>query len=306
MPKVDVALVTCAERPGLDADDEPLARALAERGLATEARVWDEPGADWSAVRLAVLRSTWDYYLRRDEFLAWAERTSAATTLLNPLEVVRWNTHKGYLRALGARGAPVVPTVYVDAGSRPVLGEILAREGWARAVVKPAVSADSFGTVRVATDALAEGQAHVEALAARGDVMIQPYLAAVETYGERCLVFLDGQLSHAVRKRSLFQGGRHAGPEGIAVAPAPDEAETARRVLEVAQGEKLLYARVDLARDDAGTPLLLELELVEPTLFLRSAPGAADRLADALVARLAQRRRGETDPAVVEGSGPVP
>lgn len=297
MRAMDVALVTCGSLPNLDPDDEPLVRALAGRGVSAGPVSWDDPQADWSTPRLAILRSTWDYYLRRDQFLAWAERVAAATTLLNPLEVVRWNTHKGYLRALGARGAPVVPTVYVEGGTRADLGAILAERGWARAVVKPAISADSYATIRVAEDSLAEGQAHLDALSAKGDVMVQPYLGAVETHGERCLVFLDGRLSHVVRKRSLFQGGRHAGPEGIPVAPAPDEAEAARRVLEVAQCERLLYARVDLTRDDAGVPLLLELELVEPTLFLRSAPGAADRLAGGIAARLAQRRRGEGVPA---------
>jgi len=290
---MDVALVTCAALPNLDVDDEPLVGALAERGLRAGPMVWDDPMADWRQPRLAVLRSTWDYYLRREQFLSWAEHVTLLTTLLNPLDVVRWNTHKGYLRALGALGAPVVPTAYVDAGTRADLGEILGSRGWGRAVIKPAVSADSYATIQVSEDSLHQGQAHLDGLSATRDVMIQPYLHSVETHGERCLVFIEGDLSHAVRKRSLFLGGRHVGPEGIPVAPAPDEAEAARRILEAAGFDRLLYARVDLARDEGGNPLLLELELVEPTLFLRDAPGAADRLADALVARLAQRRRGE-------------
>ncbi|HWN80615.1 MAG TPA: hypothetical protein VNM87_00825, partial [Candidatus Udaeobacter sp.] len=136
----------------------------------------------------------------------------------------------------------------------------------------------------------APGIEHLAQHASR-DMMVQPFLASVETEGEHCLVFLAGELSHAVRKNSLFLGGRHVGPEGIAVAIAPDEAAAARRVLDAAGADDLLYARVDLARDATGAPVLLELELVEPTLFFKEAAGSAERLAAALATRLATSAR---------------
>jgi hypothetical protein len=284
---MDVGLVTFAGLPELDPDDRPLEQALRERGLVTQPVRWDDIAVDWSRMRMAVLRSTWDYFQRRDQFLAWAVRAGGRTLLLNPPEVVRWNTHKGYLGELAARGAPVIPTVFLHAGSRADLGQVLARAGWTVAVVKPAVSADSWGTIRVSEATLGAGQEHLDRLLAERDVMVQPFLASVEETGERCLVFIDGQLSHAVRKRSLFLGGRHVGPEGEPVPIAPDEAATAHAVLRAAGLPPLLYARVDLARDERGQPLLMELELVEPTLFLRDHPPACERLASAIAARLA-------------------
>jgi glutathione synthase/RimK-type ligase-like ATP-grasp enzyme len=287
-PRLDVGLVTFSALPDLDPDDRPLAAALEARGLSLKPVVWDDPSVDWAGMRVAVLRSTWDYFHRRDEFVAWARRVSEATQLWNPVPVVEWNTHKFYLRELAAKGAPVVPTAFLERGRRADLGAILALRAWPTVVVKPAVSADSWGTIRATAETLAAGQAHLDALLSERDVMVQPFLSSVEESGERCLVFIDGQLSHAVRKRSLFLGGRHVGPEGEPVPIAPDEAQAAENVLRLAGHPPLLYARVDLARDMSGQPLLMELELVEPTLFLKDHPAACARLADAIVARVAE------------------
>jgi len=288
---MDIALVTFAGAPALDPDDEPLLAALAALGITSGPVPWDDPDFDWSAPRIALLRSTWDYHHRCPEFIAWARSTAARTRLLNPLAAVEWNAHKGhYLAALAARGAPIVSTVLVRAGERIDLAALLAERAWMRAVIKPAVSADSFATVRVSAGDLDPGLDHLAAHRDR-DMLVQPFLASVEEYGERCLVYIDGELSHAVRKRSLFLGGRHAGPEGVPVPVAPDEAEVAQRILELSGFDPLPYARVDLTRDAAGAPVLLELELVEPTLFLRTAPGAAERLATVLAGALGDRRR---------------
>jgi hypothetical protein len=275
--------------PGLDPDELPFAAALRDRGHHAEAVVWDDASVDWGGYDAALLRSTWDYFQRRDEFLAWAERAAERTTLWNPLPVVRWNTHKGYLAELLDRGVPVIPSVFLPQGASLDLDALLADRGWAEAVVKPSVSADGFGTVRVGPSTIEEGRRHLETLLRERDVMIQPYLASVEDPGERCLVFLDGEISHAVRKNSLFKGGRHVGPEGVAVPAEPDEAEVARRVLAaIPLPERPLYARVDLARDASGRPLLLELELTEPTLFFKDAAGSAERLVGALESRMLQ------------------
>ncbi|HET6201930.1 MAG TPA: hypothetical protein VFI25_03910 [Planctomycetota bacterium] len=283
---MDVALVTWSGLPDLDPDDRPIAEALARRGLDVRAVAWDEPGFDWGRARLALLRSTWDYHLRREEFLAWADRVSEKTALVNPVEVVRWNTHKGYLRALAEKGLPIVPTVFVEAGTKADLGSILEERGWDGFVLKPAVSADSWGTLRASRETLAPGQAHLDRLSTSRDMMVQPYLDSVATSGERCLTCIEGELSHAVQKRSFFLGGRHAGPEGVPVPIEADEAEAARAILPAAGADRLLYARVDLMRGASGEPLLSELELVEPTLFVRDAPAAVERLADGILARL--------------------
>jgi hypothetical protein len=285
---VDIALVTCAKLPDLDPDDRPLAAALAARGLEVAAVRWDDPDFDWAATRLAMLRSPWDYYLRFEEFLAWAERAAAATALWNPWPLVRWNLDKGYLAELAARGAPVVPTHRLRRGDRPRLAELLAVAGWASAIVKPAIGADSWQTFRVDGAEVIEAQARLERLLREHDVLVQPFLPSVETYGERCLVFLDGSFSHAVRKNALTLGGRWAGlPEGMPVPAAADELAAAQAVLAAMPAQQWLYARVDLVRDGAGRPLLLELELAEPTLFLADHPEGLARLVTALEHRLA-------------------
>src|SRR5207248_10238751 len=135
--------------------------------------VWDDPGVDWHGIKVSVVRSTWDYHHRLDEFLAWAERVATLTRLWNPVEVLRWNTHKSYLRDLAARGVPVVPTILLEAGSTVDLATLLARAGWQEAVIKPAVSASAHETIRASLEGLAEGQAHVNRLLPAHDLLVQ-------------------------------------------------------------------------------------------------------------------------------------
>jgi hypothetical protein len=281
-----VALVTCRRLPDLDPDDHPLRAVLERRGHAVTAAVWDDPAIDWKAFDIAVLRSPWDYFHRRDEFLAWAGWAAERTRLENPLPLVRWNTHKSYLLELETKGARIVPTEIVPSGSRVDVAQHMHARGWDRAVLKPAVGADSFGTVLATAETMAAAQAHADALLAERDLMLQPYMRSVEEPGERCLVHIDGRYSHAVRKNSHFRGGRHVGPEGVAVEADDAERGEAARVLSAAGATGALYARVDLARDAEGRPCLMELELAEPTLFLAVAPAAAETLAGAIEARV--------------------
>lgn len=281
---LDVALVTCRDLPELDPDDRPLAVALEQRGLAVSIVAWDDPDFDWSTTRLALLRNPWDYFQRLDEFLSWGQRIETATRLENPLAIVRWNLHKGYLVELAGRGAPVVPTTLVRRGKRLDVAARAVANGWTGVVVKPAVSADSWETHVVPATDLTAAQAHCDRLAAERDVIVQPFFETVESYGERCLVYLDGSYSHAVRKNPITRGGRWAGlPEGTPVVAEPAEIAAAERVLAAAALGPLLYARVDLVRDAEGAPRLLELELAEPTLFLADSPSGLARLADAVV-----------------------
>jgi O-ureido-D-serine cyclo-ligase len=278
--RCDVAIVTYRELLDLFPDDRPLAAALAARGLAVEVVAWDDPQFDWSTARLALLRSPWDYYRRPAEFRAWAERAAAATRMVNPVECVRWNLDKRYLLELEGRGAPVVPGALLPAGRVDDLAAVAGERGWGAVVVKPTVSADSWEATFVAAGDFARGQAHVARLQPERDLLVQPFLAGVESYGERCLVFVEGELSHAVRKNALTRGGRWAGePEGVRVEPTPEEVAAATRVLALALPaagvERPLYARVDLVPDGEGRPRLLELELVEPTLFFEAGPLSA-------------------------------
>jgi O-ureido-D-serine cyclo-ligase len=287
-----IALAGCLVPTQEDPDAPPLERAFVARGHSVQQAGWDDPRIDWSSFDAVLLRSTWNYHLRRDDFLAWASHVEAVSALWNPLPIVRWNTHKFYLRDLEARGVAIVPTAFLPA-RRPVdLVQLLDARGWARAVLKPAVSADSYATMRVERRDVSAGQRHLEAHLASRDMLVQPYLMAVEEPGEHCLVFIEGEHSHAVRKRSLFLGGRHAGPEGVVVLAAPDEVEAAGVVLAaIGLGDAPpLYARLDFLRDAGGTPRLLELELVEPSLFFDARPVSAARLVEVLEERMRRSR----------------
>ncbi|OJF10190.1 ATP-grasp domain-containing protein [Couchioplanes caeruleus] len=285
-----VALVTADIFPDLYEDDHPLRDALLARGAAVDAVRWDDPAADWDGYDLVVLRSPWDYTSRRDEFVAWARTVSR---LANPADIVEWNTDKHYLGELAAAGLPITPTTFVEPGEAwtpPEAGE------W---VIKPTISVGSRDTGRyLLPEDLTAARALAERLSAAGrTTMVQPYLAAVDTAGETailCLPDATGALtfSHAIRKGPLLNGrGERLGEysEDITTrTPSARERDLAERVLGLVPGgaDRLLYARIDLVPGQDGAPLLLELELAEPTLFLRTADGAAARLADAILRRI--------------------
>jgi glutathione synthase/RimK-type ligase-like ATP-grasp enzyme len=289
-----VALVTCAPMNGLDPDDALTLAPLRERGIHAEPAVWDDPAVDWAAYDLAVVRSTWDYYPRRDEFLAWAGQVPR---LANPAAVLAWNTDKRYLRELAAAGVPTTPTTWIGPGEAwtpPVGGEV---------VVKPAVSGGGIDTGRYDLADPHERQLaakHARRLADDGRlVMVQPYLAAVDEHGETALLWLGGRYSHAIRKGALLTGpdvgvqGLYREEEIAAREPSPEQIAVAERVLAAVPFDPadLLYARVDLVPDGAGAPLLLEIELTEPSLFLATAPGAPERFADGVAAHISRTGR---------------
>ena len=285
-----VLFATYAAHPAITDDDALLAGALAAHGLPVRGVPWDA-GERWGAARAVVIRSTWAYHHRLDEFLAWTERVGAATALHNDAPTVRWNAHKRYLAVLAARGIPVIDTVFVARGEARDVADIAAQHGWDDLVVKPAVSASAHQTRAFSSSDRAGAQAHLARLTSGGDAMLQPYLHALGARGELSLLHAAGTFTHAVRRRSaLVEEGRMA-KSAADTAPAAAR-DLAARVLAAARaetgaGEAPLYARVDLAEDaSTGGYRVLELELVEPSLFLAHAPAAAARYAAALIARL--------------------
>lgn len=286
----DVAIVTCTNPPEPDPDEPILLAALAEAGVSATLAAWNDPAVDWSRYGVAVVRSTWDYYLYRDSFLAWAARVSRATALLNPAALLAWNTDKAYLGELAGKGLRVVPTVYVERGETRDLGALMDERGWSRVVVKPRVSAGSFETYAFDRAGLTGGE--LAARAADRPVMVQPYVRAVDDYGERSLVWIDGAFTHAIRKTPRFSGQDEQVSDALPIerdehALASDVLSTvARRFAAASASSALLYARVDLARDEGGRPMVMEVELIEPSLFLRQSPAALTRLVDALARRL--------------------
>ena len=301
-----IARVTARAARDLDADLPALVAAFAAAGADAEIAVWDDPQVDWSRFDMTLLRSAWDYTERLPQFLAWVERATAVTLLLNPPPVVRWNSDKHYLRALAAGAVPVVPTTFVDPGAEPdaVLTRFLADHSSAELVVKPAVGAGSRDTRRHARGHTAEILAHLRPLLAAGrSMMLQPYLDRVDRDGETALMFIEGRFTHAIRKGALLPAGAPStaglfAPETItARIPAADEMTVAERAVERVPFPQLLYARVDLIRGTAGEPRVLELELVEPSLYFGYAPATAARFISAALQRLrtGPRRAGSED-----------
>lgn len=272
--------------PRLDSDDPALARALEAAGADVSIRAWDDE-VDWAGADAVVVRTTWDYQQRLDEFVGWAEAVAESTLVLPSPDVVRWNTRKSYLMELEDRGAPVVPTAWLGAGDRVDLAALAAARDWSQVVVKPVVAAGGRGLI-VASDPAAEQEAFA-ALAATEDVMVQPLLTQVRTQGELSAVLLDGRVSHAVRKLPADDQWRihiEVGGEYEQV----DLPEDLRRLAEwvVAQLPDVpAIARIDLLPADDGEWQVTELELVEPALYLDWVDGAAERVAATILARLA-------------------
>ena len=299
---VHIALVTAREALALDEDMPPLVMALRAAGASVATPCWDDPGVDWGSFDKAVLRSTWDYVDRVAEFLDWTERCSEQTRLLNPPAVVRWNVDKHYLVELAHAGVAVVPTRFVEPGADPRLeldrflaggqGAFTVGTGGAIAqfVIKPSIGAGSRDAARYLRVDRDKALAHVERLLAAGrSTMLQPYLDSVDEHGETAVVYIGARYSHAFHKGPLLRLGDGLvsglfAPEQIKPRE-PDAAE--RRVAAAAfgsiAGASPLYARIDLIRNGRGEPVVLELELTEPSLYFLHAPDAAFRFADALL-----------------------
>jgi hypothetical protein len=287
-----VLLASCAQARGVDDDEPLLLAALIDAGASAAVADWADPAVDWAGADAVLVRSTWDYAPRRAEFVAWARRVEAVTPLHNPAAVLAWNTDKRYLAELAAAGLPVVPTAWATAES----GSAAALGAWdGDVVVKPVVSAGARDTARFAPADRAAAAAFAARILGSGRaVMVQPYLTRLDGEGETGLVYLDGAYSHAFGKGALL-AGEPLGPGLFATETITARTATAAQravgdavlaAVRARMGGVPLYARVDLVPDEDGAPLVLELELTEPSLNLPVAPGAAQRLAAALIARL--------------------
>jgi len=276
-----IGLATQADLQDWEVDDTPLHRALADRCTLSRP-VWDDPSVDWDRFDAVLIRTTWDYNDKREAFLDWAR---SVPRLFNPAAVVEWNIDKSYLADLERRGVPIAPTAWCRS-TVDVAAEMAGR-GWERAFLKPTNGATARKTLRFSDPA--EGQAHLDRCLAEGEVMmLQPYLAEVETRGELSAIFFEGRISHTVRKVPV--PGDYRVQDDFGARDFPVEASSAERAL--FEGihaslpfEDLLYGRIDLLDSPTG-PVVTEVELIEPSLFFRHAPETAVNLAEALLGRI--------------------
>ena len=276
--------------PNGSGDHAGLAEAVADRGPRADWVPWDDPVTDWSDYDLVLLRETWDYPPKLASFLGWLDSLSMVTSVVNPPAVVRWNHHKRYLQELAATEVPTVPTTVVSRATTDPCAA-LRDAGAATVVVKPAIGIGGNDVERGRADDPATA-AHLRALLTDGDVLVQPCLKSIEASGETSLVVLGGRVSHAVTKLPApgeFRIHEHRGGRYAQVEPAAAHVELALGACEVARsinGEDLLYARADLVAGDDGRPLLMELELIEPSLYLHTVPAATEHLADLVIMAL--------------------
>ncbi|MBU3672358.1 MAG: hypothetical protein FGM43_07380 [Sinobacteraceae bacterium] len=270
-------IATCRPLPEPDVDEDLLLEALQAVGVEARMAAWDD-AAQWREPVPTLVRSTWNYIHALDAFAGWVREVAAVAPLWNSASVLLGNLHKRYLLELAGRGVPVTPTELLTRGWSGSLSELCGRRGWHDVVVKPAVGAASFETYRFTTlDAEVDAQTRV--FATQRDLLVQPYLPSVEDYGERALVWIDGEFTHAVRKTPRFAGGVEVVSEAIGLTAAERSLGTAALAPFAAD---LLYARVDVAPGPDGQPVVMELELIEPSLFLLQSPQALERLVAAV------------------------
>ena len=291
-----IALPTCSNLPDWEVDDRPFHQALADAGIAYECPIWDDAAVNWETFDAVLIRTTWDYQEKQPQFVSWARGLEGKTRLINPIEIIEWNTRKTYLRDLEQWGAPLTPTVWLDQGTEVNLAEVLKERGWSRGFLKPVVGATARETLPFddSEEGLAGAAAHLGRLLPNEDMILQPFFESVKTEGEYSAIYFGGKLSHGVQKIPVPGDYRVQDDFGASDQPHTFSDEDFARVQAILNAldelieerfptmGSLLYARVDLLRDGRGQLCLNELELVEPSLFFRHDPESPARLVEAL------------------------
>jgi len=265
-------------------DDRLLQEALWSHGLTSVRVDWARPGVDWSKFRCAVFRTTWDYFERFGEFVGWLDRVEQQTALCNSPSVVRWNMDKHYLADMEAKGIPVVASRFIERGSAVTLNELLDASGWMEAVIKPCVSGAARHTYRVNRANAVELNPVVRQLLAAEAFILQPFQDEIVRRGEDTLMVINGRFTHAVRKVVKSGDFRVQEDHGGTVQdyrPTPEQIDLAERAMAVCRPLPA-YGRVDMVRDNEGRMAVMELELIEPELWLRHHPPAAAVLAEVI------------------------
>ena len=286
-----IALVTYRDLPQLTSEDQCLCSFLQTLGVQTHAVIWDAPDVVWDTYQAVIVRSCWDYHLHPSRFLTWLRHLKRLQIpLWNPAPVVEWNLHKTYLRELHMQGVAIPPTCWLTRGCTVELATIFVDQGWKEAVIKPAISATAYHTWRTTREKGRQEQLRVAASLQHADMLVQQFMDPVVTYGEWSFVFFHKHYSHAVLKKAKFGDFRVQDDFGgtvEVVSPGKALIEQAQQIIQCIK-EPLLFARVDGIERD-GRLVLMEVELIEPFLFLTSTPHAVERFARAILTVLPNR-----------------
>ncbi len=277
-------------------DDALLQKALADLGISSVRVDWADAGIDWSAFSCAVFRTTWDYFERIPEFLSWLGNIENDTLLCNEAALIRWNLDKHYMADLEQQGIPIVPTRFLEPGSEATLSDVINETGWHDAILKPCISGAARHTYRINRTNADRIHSELLPLLNTKSFIVQPFLADVLHSGEDTLVLIDGEYTHAVTKKPKpgdfrvqdDHGGtvHHCRPDRVQIKLAEQTIAACRTVTQPATRTVSrpvpVYGRVDMVRDSDGDWRVMELELIEPELWLRNHPPAARALAHAI------------------------
>lgn len=269
-------------------EDRLLQEALARRGIQTQRVDWSREGVDWNGFGAVVLRTPWDYFDRFEAFTAWLARLETHPCVLNDLGTLRWNIDKHYLADLEAAGLPIVPTAFVERGEGTSLADAMAGLETDAVVYKPAVSGAARETYRVRPGQGAEHAERFAALTGDRSMMVQPFMPSILEHGEVTVVAMQGRPTHGLVKKAKAGDFRVQDDHGGTLhshVPSSDELALTEAALSV-RGPVPVYGRVDMVRDEAGVARIMELELIEPELWLRLHPPAAEAFAEGIAAAL--------------------
>ena len=293
---VDVALLTdhrFLHTPAADEwylqnilkDDYYLQQALTARGISSIRLDWADPTVDWSAFKCLVFRTTWDYYNRATEFSAWLDKVAQQTKLCNPLDIIRWNMDKHYLADLEKQGIPIVPSVFLEAGCGTLFLDVMKDRGWHEAVIKPCIAGGARLTYRLNAGNAVEIQESLSEWLTQEAFILQPFMQQILEEGEDTLMVMNGVYTHAIKKRAKQGDFRVQDDYGGSVHhldPKPEQIKLAEDAM-AACGQKLAYGRVDMVQDESGRWCIMELEVIEPELWIRYHPESAQPFADGIV-----------------------
>ena len=279
-----ITFVTFDQLPMLDPDDRLVATELERRGVACGISVWDQENINWSEAGLCVVRSTWDYHLKYELFQKWITKVSNLTAIENSAALLRWNSDKRYLLDLERKGVPIIPTTWFEQGESVDLDCVLEMNGYRQAVIKPTIGLSTYGVKSVTFGNFSDKET-LNDLLRKNAVMMQPFIGSVNSYGERGLVYINGQYAHTIRKMP-FQHAAVAGEAGEQAVHATDEERRFALSVLSTLSETPLYARVDIVKDDQGEYRLMELELMETSLYMSLQPQSISIFADAIMQRI--------------------
>ncbi|WP_440880580.1 ATP-grasp domain-containing protein [Tenacibaculum sp. C7A-26P2] len=262
-----------------------LSNAIESKGLTVARTYWDNPNYDWTQTKAVVFRTVWDYFERFEEFNKWLDEVNQQTKLINPLKLIRWNIDKHYLKDLSLKGVKIIATEFIDTGKHKLLSSICESRGWSDIVIKPAISGGAFHTYKIKKANISEYEALFKELVAERDMLVQEFQPTIMSRGEASLMVFNGKYTHAILKKAKpgdFRVQDDFGGTVHSYEPSKDEIKLAEKVF-TSCNPLPAYGRVDIVWNDKGAPMLSELEIIEPELWVRNNPSSANNLVDGIM-----------------------